>query len=161
MSDWWKFERVEDERKYDLIPEGAFRVRIESADKTQSRTGNDMITIKLAVSGFNNYLWDHIVFLSDNVALTNSKITKLIDSFGIPDEKATDLQYWVGKVGACVVKHEEYNGSINPKVHYYLRKGSKEEQVLPMWVEKKAGTQNTNTTATKVEIDISPDELPF
>ena len=44
------------------IPPGEYRVRIEAAEETTSKAGNEMIKLTLAVSGMNSKLWYYLVF---------------------------------------------------------------------------------------------------
>ena len=120
MSEW-NFSR-EEQPSFVPIPEGAHRVRIASAEKVVSKSDNphDMITLKLDVSGHAGYLFDHIVFLPDRPEITNRKLTAVFDSFKDIKEGDFNLKNWVGKVGAAQVKHEDYKGNQQAKVHYYI-----------------------------------------
>ena len=80
----WQFKR--EERQFDEIPEGTYRVRIASAEKAVSKTsGNDMLVIKLDVSGQKSHIWRYISFLPDKPEVTNRMLTELFDSFGIEE----------------------------------------------------------------------------
>ena len=115
------------------IPEGKHRVRIKSAEKAVSKTGNDMLSLQFDVSGYPEIVYHYIVFLKDNVQLTNQKLTQFFDSFkDIPDGEF-DMSKWIGKVGACTIKHEEYNDNINAKVGYFIHADKQGD--LPAWVE--------------------------
>lgn len=118
MSEW-NFSR-EEQPSFAPIPEGAYRVRIAEAEKAVSKNGNDMLTLKLDVSGHAGYLFDHIVFLPDRPEITNGKLTRIFDSFKDIKEGDFNLNNWKGKVGAVQVKHEEYNGNQQAKVHHYI-----------------------------------------
>ena len=121
----WKFERQE--QQFQTIPAGDHRVVIESAEKAQSKAGNDMLVIKLRVSGYNSMLWSYIVFLDDHPEVTNGKLTQLFDSFGIEDGNF-NLASYVGKAGACHVKIDE-NGYA--KVAWFIHKNKQDK--LPPW----------------------------
>ena len=145
----WKYERTETE--FQKIPVGKYRCRIEQAEATTSRAGNDMIKLTIAVSGQSRKIWDYIVFMPDNAEITNRKLTALFDSFGI-EEGNFDFQTWVGKVGACMVKWDENEYE---KVNYYINK--KGQETLPAWVEPA-----TDGTGAKSEFTpITDDDIPF
>ena len=50
----WQFKR--EEKVFDEIPAGDHRVVIDSAEKAQSKAGNDMLVIKMRVSGYSSLL---------------------------------------------------------------------------------------------------------
>lgn len=145
----WKFER--EEQKFEIVPVGTHRLRIESAEKAVSRNGKDMIILKLDVSGYSSQIWHYIVFLDDAPQITNRNLTQLFDSFGIEDGDF-NLKHWEGKVGAGMIKHEEYDGESKPKVNYFIHK--KKQADLPAWVEGR-------TERPKLEPVGSEDDLPF
>jgi len=121
----WQFKR--EERTFDEIPAGRYRVRINSAEKAVSNAGNDMLVIKLEVSGQTRLLWDFIPFLPDRPEITNRKLTQLFDAFGIEDGNF-DLASYAGKAGAAQIRHDDDGKA---RLHYYLRKGSAAEAELP------------------------------
>lgn len=121
----WDFKR--EERKFDEIPAGDHRVVIDSAEKAQSRAGNDMLVLKMRVSGYSAMLWHYIVFMDDKPEITNRKLTELFDSFGIEDGNF-ELATYVGKAGAAHVKIDE-NGY--PKIAWLIHK--KKQDKLPPW----------------------------
>jgi hypothetical protein len=140
----WKFERQE--REFETIPVGKHRIRIASVDKAISKSGNDMLTIKFDVSGYSSKIWHYIVFLIDHPEITNRNLTQLFDSFGIPDGDF-DTNKWVGKVGGCMTKEDEYG----VKIRYFLTKKQQEE--LPPW-------KDTGDGKVKFE-ELSDDDYPF
>ncbi len=121
----WNFKRTE--QQYQTIPAGDHRVVIGSAEKAQSKAGNDMLVIKLHVSGYSSMLWHYIVFMDDRPEITNRKLTELFDSFGIEDGDF-NLDGWVGKAGAAHVKIDDQG---YPKVAWLIHK-SKQDR-LPPW----------------------------
>ena len=131
MSELWKYQR--EEQTFEPIPEGAHRIRIKSAEKAISTNGNDMISFQFEVSGYNSLLYHYIVFLDDKPEITNRNLTQFFDSFkDIPDGDF-NMANWIGKVGACVVKHDDYNGQKSAKVRYFL-KADKQDGLAP-WKE--------------------------
>lgn len=130
----WKYERKE--RQFSLVPEGEHRIRIKDAAKAVSKSGRDMLSLQFEVSGRNEILFHYIVFLDDKPEITNRQLTQFFDAFpGIP-EGDFNLQNWIGKVGACRVRHEEsdYNGgTTQARIHYFL--SADKQDALPPWSE--------------------------
>lgn len=128
----WNYQRDESSA-FTPIPVGAHRIRIAKAEKAQSKTGKDMLTLEFDVSGYNSKLYHYIVFLPDKPEITNRNLTQFFDAFkDIPDGDF-NTQNWVGKVGACQVKHEDYNGNPTAKVHYFIKADKQND--LPAWKE--------------------------
>ena len=138
----WNYSREESSGFNTRIPEGKHRVRIKSAEKSQSKKGNDMIILTLDVSGYEDTVYHYITFMPDNPQITNRMLTEVFDSFAQIGEGNFNLQSWVGKVGACNIKHEEYNGNINAKVGRFIPVDKQGE--LPPWKE----TGKAQTAAT-------------
>lgn len=141
----WKFERTE--REFEQVPAGDHRVVIESVDKAQSKAGNDMLVIKLEVSGCSARLWHYIVFMDAHPEITNQKLTEVFDSFGIPDGDF-NLANWIGKAGGAHVKIDDQGYS---KVSYFLKKDKVDK--LPPW--KKSGDKEP-PKPMPVETDETP-----
>lgn len=156
MAIAWNFN-ADDYKENDFapIPVGDHRVRISKAEEKKSQNGNDMIALTLDVSGHSGSLWYYLVFMPNNPQMTNQKLGQIFSSFGItPGDMNT--ANWVGKVGACRVKHELYNGENSAKVSYFLTK--EKQETLPAWSEpagKSSVTGNTNF------VDVAADDLPF
>lgn len=153
----WNFQR-EESNGFELIPVGEHRVRIESADKSVSKNGKEMIIMKLAVSGYSASIWHYIVFLPETPEITNRNITQVLDSFDIPDSEVFNLAKWAGKVGACRVKHETYNEEVTAKVNYFIHK--RKQGVLPAWKEVGSSSSSKPTELRPVVVN-SDDDLPF
>jgi hypothetical protein len=127
----WSYKR--EEQSFQPIPEGAHRIRIKSAEKAMSKNGNDMLTLQFEVSGSSQLLYHYIVFLDDRPEITNRMLTQFFDSFaGIP-EGDFDMRKWIGKVGACRVKHEEYNGNMRARITSFITADKQDD--LPPWKE--------------------------
>ena len=125
----WQFKR--EEAQFDDIPDGKYRVAIDSAEMAVSKaSGNDMLVLKLKVSGQPGSVWNYIVFLDDRPEITNRMLTQFFDSFGI-EEGNFNLNSYVGMVGGAMIKNEEYVGKNKPKVSYFLSK--KQQETLPPW----------------------------
>ena len=125
----WQFKREESE--FEELAEGRYRVMIVDAEMATSKNGNDMLVIKLQVSGTKRNLWNYIVFLDDRPEITNRMLTQFFDSFGI-EEGNFNLKSYLGKIGGCQVKHEQgQDGKIRAKISYFLSK--KQQDALPPW----------------------------
>lgn len=152
----WNYQRTEN--TYEEIPVGKHRVRIAGAEKAISRGGNDMLVLTLDVSGYIPRLWHYVVFMPDRPEITNRKLTEIFDSFGIADGDF-NLKNWLGKVGACVTKQDEYG----TKVNYFINR--KKQGELPPWKEPtaKGSSPASATSATRDWSDVPTDDndLPF
>lgn len=154
----WNFNADDyQENSFGPIPVGDHRIRIKDAEETQSRNGNDMIKLTLEVSGHSGSLWDYIVFMPDNPQMTNRKLGGIFSSFGIQPGNMNTAS-WKGKVGACRVKHEMYNGEPSAKVAYYLSK-EKQEQ-LPPWSDP-AGRASVTGDGSYAPVTVADGDLPF
>ena len=159
----WTYKREEKQTYTTKVPEGKHRVRIVSAEKAVSKTSNnDMLTIQLDISGYTDKLYHYIVFMPSNPELTNQKLTQFFDSFkDIPDGEF-DMSKWVGKVGACTIKHDKYNGNVNCKVGYFIPADKQGD--LPPWQEVDGMAGGTTGAAIPTDGFVSvPNgvELPF
>lgn len=142
----WSFKR--EESGFKPIPEGVHRIRVSSAEKTVSSNGNDMLTLKFDVSGQSSYIFHNIVFLQDRPEITNRMLTQFFDSFKDIPEGDLNLSNWTGKVGACEIKHEEYNGKTQAKVRYFI--SADKQGSLPPWKEPK---RKDNDEDDNIEVD--------
>jgi len=150
----WQYQREENSNFTTNIPEGKHRIRIKSAEKAVSKSGNDMLALQFDVSGYNTSLYHYIVFLQDKPEITNRNLTQFFDSFkDIPDGEF-DTSKWIGKVGACTVKHEEYNDNINAKVDKFIPADKQGD--LPPWQEM--ASNNASAELTDAQIN---ETLPF
>lgn len=150
MAISWNFNAGDySESNFQPIPVGDHRVRIAEVEELTSSNGNQMIKLVLDVSGHNSTLWHYIVFMQNNPQITNQRLGELWNSFGI-QQGNFNLPSWIGKVGAARVKHENYEGSIKPKVAYFIAKSR--QDTMPPWKEG---------TATKATPAYDPiNELP-
>lgn len=147
----WQFKRTEPE--YAELPEGRYRVLIVDAEMATSQSGNDMLVIKMLVSGTDRYLWNYITFLDDRPEITNRMLTQFFDSFGIADGDF-NLSNYLGRCGGCQVKHDNDGRA---KVHYFIDK--KQQEKLPPW-EGDISKHITKFDDFK-EIPEDEDEMPF
>ena len=159
MSEW-NYQRDES-TSFKPIPEGDHRIRIKSAERKESKTGKQMLAFEFEVSGYNSKIFHNIVFLPDRPEITNRSLTQFFDSFKDIPEGEFELAKWVGKVGACKVKHEEYNGNTNAKVAWFIHKDKQGD--LPPWKEPENGSQTVvGAGAPNVNVPTNvDDEVPF
>jgi len=156
----WDFKR--EEQKFEVLPEGQYRVRIKSADKAVSKNGNDMLVLQFEVSGSNSILFHYIVFMNDRPEITNRMLTQFFDSFKDIPEGDFNMQNWIGKVGAVKVKHEEYNGNPTAKISYFIHKDKQSD--LPQWQEPSNSSPNTGGIGVDADGYLKTEdigELPF
>ena len=144
----WKFQR--EEQQFQELAEGRYRIRIKSAEKAISSKGNDMLAFQFEVSGSNKILYHYITFLNDKPEITNRMLTAFFDSFADIPEGDFNTANWIGKVGACMVKHDEDGRA---KISYFIKKDKQGE--LPPW---------KNSDGTSVDpngfMPISDDDIP-
>lgn len=122
------------------VPVGDHRVRIEEAEETTSKAGNPMIKMTLKASGHNGKLFYYMVFDPANRQMTNKKLGDIYESFQIP-EGTMELLYWIGKVGAAHIKHEDYEGKPTARIAWFLTR--RKQDGLPPWQEADNGTCKT------------------
>lgn len=153
----WDFKREESSGFTTKVPEGKHRIRIKSAEKAVSKSGNDMLVLQFEVSGYEATLYNYITFMPDKPEITNRMLTQFFDSFKDIKEGDFNMQNWIGKVGACTVKHEEYNGNTNAKIGYFI--AADKQGDLPNWREPD-GTEVDADGFMKVPDSIAG-EMPF
>lgn len=149
-----------EEKNYEPIPAGDYRIRVENAEETVSKSsGNDMVKLTFAVSGKSAKLFFYLVIDPADEKKTNQRFGTFWDSFGIPFGNS-DPQSWIGKVGACRVIHEDYQGEPQAKVKYLINR--KKQTALPAWVEPSAnGSGSTAQNGTPQGYYNAPPEPPM
>lgn len=151
----WNYQRTES-TQFAEIPEGRYRALIDSAEKAVSKSGNDMLVIKMRVSGQTSSIWYYISFLEDRPEITNRMLTQLFDSFGI-EEGNFNLASYVGKAGGIQVKHDDQGRA---RISYLLSKKQQEE--LPPYVGDAVKAPAKVDQNGYMEIPESgDDEIPF
>lgn len=151
----WNYQRDETKPTPKPIPVGKHRIRIAKAEKAVSKTGKDMLTLQFDVSGYNSKLFHYIVFLPDRPEITNRNLTQFFDSFKDIPEGDFNTDHWTGKVGACEVKHEDYNGEPSAKVKFFIKK--EDQANLPAWKEPE---KKSDATVVNVPEGVD-DDVPF
>ena len=154
----WQFQREEDNHQYEVIPEGKHRIRVRSVEAAKSKSDNDMLVIQFEVSGYNSVLFHYITFLNDRPEITNRMLTQFFDSFKDIPEGNFKFSTWEGKVGACVVKHETYNGETRAKLSYFIKADKQGD--LPPWKEPGSTDTGSSGLAGFTEV-VSESDLPF
>lgn len=154
----WEFKR--EEQQFQVLPEGNYRIRVKEADKAISKNGNDMLVLQFEVSGTTRILYHYIVFLNDRPEITNRMLTQFFDSFaGIP-EGDFNMANWIGKVGACHIKHDEYQGQTRERISYFIK--AEKQADLPAWQEPaNAGGGAKVDGDGFMEIPEGDEDLPF
>lgn len=152
MANWTYNPNQYEERDFAIIPEGNHRVRISDVVEKVFKSGNEGFEITLEVSGHSSKLWHYLVLDRSNEQRTNQNIGAFFNCFGITGNSLGNGQQWIGKVGGCRVKHEDYNGSKSAKVQYLLSRSKQDE--LPPW-------QGKTTTAQPQPAVVDPEDLPF
>ena len=157
----WKFN-ADDYKENDFKPldPGDYRVRIAEAEETTAKSsGNDMIKLTLDVSGHASRLWYYLVLSPDNPQRVNQKLGQIFSSFGITPGDM-NVANWVGKVGACRTKHDQYNGETKAVVSYFLSK--EKQETLPPWQEAPGKASVTGNTLAGFEgVASDENDLPF
>lgn len=156
MSIAWNYDPSQyQEKNFDLIPQGDYRLRIADVVEKTFKSGNPGYEITMDVSGHMSKVWFYLVLDSSNPAQTNQRIGEFFDSFGIMGTQMGAGKQWIGAVGAGRIKHDEYNGKTSAKVAYLIGRGRQDK--LAPWKNAATGTPTPTPTA-QVEI---PSDLPF
>lgn len=145
----WNFKR--EESIFAPLPEGRYRIRVKDVEKARSRNGNDMLVIQFNVSGSMKILYHYIVFMPERPEMTNRMLTQFFDSFKDIAMGDFELSHWIGKVGACMIRHEEYNGEKRERISYFISADKQDD--LPPWQEDSSGNTN-NTPSSNTGYDI-------
>ena len=156
----WQFNPTDYDPNGFLIPVGKYRVRIEDAEETTSKSsGYPMIKLILKVSGYNPKIWYFLTLNKEKSEYVNQKLGELWNSFDIPVGNL-NLESWKGKVGGASIRHELDNNEVmQAKINFFLRRSEVEK--LPAWQEKGS---NTTTTTTSNNDNIDPvmyEPVPF
>ena len=154
----WKYNAADYQaNKFELIPPGTYRVRIEDAKEEISKSkGYPMVKMTLKVSGYNSHIWHYMVFINtdaESVRRTNDNLGRIFDSFNITPGDF-NLEHWKGRVGAAEVKNAPDNkGTMRAGVSYFIKRS--EQDKLPIWQEH---------PVAKIEpemVDFENDQPPF
>lgn len=149
----WEYKR--EEAQFKQLPEGDYRIRIRSAEKAISKKGNDMLALQFDVSGSSQILYHYIVFMDDRPEITNRLLTQFFDSFDSIPEGDFDMRKWIGKAGACKVRHDEDGRA---KIHYFL--SGKRAEALPPWRDASGAAVDKDGFMTPPAGDTPFEDLP-
>ncbi len=158
----WNFNADDyEERSFDLIPVGNHRIRVAEIEEMTSSKGNQMLKFTFDVSGYKSKLFWYLVFLPDNPKITNQNIGDFCESFGIEPPSLQGLLNSKGKVGACRVKHEEYEGDKQARLHYFLKRDKQDS--LPPWQEpsNSNGSSTAPIPVVSAFADLDDGDIPF
>lgn len=151
----WSYQR--EETSFAPLPEGKYRIRVKEVEKAESKSGNEMLVFQFDVSGSAKTIYYYLVFMPDRPEITNGKLTQFFDSFkDIPDGDF-NLQNWVGKVGAAMIKHEEYNGEKRERISYFIK--ADKQDSLPPWQEDNSAPIGSGKAF--VEVAATEYDVPF
>jgi hypothetical protein len=151
----WQFKR--EEAEFQILPEGIYRVRVKSAEKAISQSGNDMLALQFEVSGSNAILYHYITFIDDKPEITNRMLTQFFDSFKDIEEGDFKLANWIGKVGAAKVKHDEWNGKEKAVLHYFIKADKQGD--LPPWKEPEKSSESGSNGNGNGFVEVSDKEV--
>lgn len=123
-----------EERSFEPLPAGKYRVRIDNVEPKQSKNGNMYFAFELAVSGDNRKIWHNLVLTSDK-KVTNDKLGAFFKAFGITDYNLNNWAQWAGRVGGAKTKIRPAEGQYEAKaeIHYFLP--PEETEKLGPWKE--------------------------
>ena len=142
----WDYQR--EEQHFEPLPEGKYRIRVKSVEKAMSSKGNDMLVFQFDVSGSNKVIYYYLVFMADRPEITNGKLTQFFDSFKDIKDGDFNTANWVGKVGACMIKHEDYQGEKRERISYFIKADKQGD--LPSW--KEGGTKGTGFAPAQYDV---------
>lgn len=143
----WSYQR-EEGSNFAPLPEGKYRIRVKSVEKAQSKNGNEMLVLQFDVSGSAKTLYYYIVFMPDRPEITNGKLTQFFDSFKDIKDGDLDIYNWIGKVGAAMIKHEEYNGEKRERISYFIK--ADKQASLPPWDEKSLHSTDAESSTSSI-----------
>ena len=154
MAIEWRFNPDDyNPDRFELVPPGDYRVRIEDAEEKTSKSGYPMVQMRLKVSGYNGSIWHYMVFMSytpERVKITNDNLGRIFDSFGI-QQGDLNLEHWKGKVGAAHVKNEPDNkNNMRAVIGYFIQRAKQDE--LAGWQEHAVGRINPEMVNPDVPI---------
>ena len=160
MANWTFDPSQYEEKNFEIIPVGDYRVRVADVVEKTFSSGNQGYEITLDVSGKNSKLWFYLVLDPSNPQQTNQRIGDFFNSFGITNPAMGSGKQWIGCVGAVRVKHDEYQGQKSAKVAYVIARSRQDK--LPAWQNPTGGTTQAAPAPAPTNDFVSiPDNLPF
>lgn len=138
-------ENVQETPQYKLPPIDDYTVKIMKGEEKISKTGKSMICLnaKIQHKDYHNELFEYIV--DDEYA--QQKIFNICTALGIPVTKGMPVtpQLFVGKTGTVRIKHDQYNGETNARIHYW----------------KKPAETHSSPASSSPASSVTPDDIPF
>ena len=114
-------------RNFAIIPEGDYRVTINSVTERLFNSGNEGFEIMLDVTNHSSKLWHYLVLDPNDPKKTNQRLGMFFDSFAIHDTDLSHYTDWVGRDGAVRVKHNQYNGEFKANVAFCLSRSQQKK----------------------------------
>lgn len=116
---------------YQAPPIGEYVFKIVKLDKTYSKSGDPMAKLQLQLEAPGNpTVFDYLV-LRESLAW---KLCSFFVSVGLmePGEDLAKMPWdeVEGARGRCKIKHEEYNGKVQPKIDQYLPRPVTTQQAI-------------------------------
>jgi hypothetical protein len=147
-------------QKESLFPKGEYSFEVMEAKETTSKSGNDMIKIKLNVfdndSERSQFVYDYLMEAMHFKLRHFCCATGLISNYEAGSLKASDC---VGKTGVCRLKiKEDLTGEYPPKneiADYVIKQ--KESEEAPIVKSLKEATKKSAPVAK----DMADDDIPF
>lgn len=159
MANWTYDPSQYEERNFETIPPGDYRLRITDVVEKNFKSGNAGYEFTLDVNGYNSKVWFYLVLDPSNPQQTNQRIGDFFDSFGITNHAMGSGRQWIGTVGAGRIKHEEYMGKTFAKVAYLISR--KKQDKLPPWQGSTVQQGRPAMSSMGNIPSVSPDDLPF
>ena len=158
MANWKYNPENYNESGFGLIPEGNYRVRIESALEKESRSGKDMVELTLAVSGYSTKIWYYLVFDNSNermIQMTDQRLGSIYDSFNI-EPGDFNFDNWEGRTGGARIRQRaDNNGTMRSEISYFMTR--KKVAALPAWIEP--GQKPAQSEIQDVQDDVINPEM--
>lgn len=110
---------------FDPLPIGEYQFTISAAEEKVSSNGNDMIVLTLDIDrpeGGIAKVWTNLTFTPKAMGIVKSAC----DAMGLGDKVRSgelSAEDFLGAMGRCKLKHEEYQGVVRERVHYFIPGG--------------------------------------
>ena len=136
-------ENVQETPAFKIPPVGDYNVLITKGEEKISKSGKNMIvlTVKIQHPEYHNEIFDYIV----DGEYAQQRIFNILKSCGITPTKGMSITHntFVNRSGKVRIKHEEYNGETQLRIHYW----------------KAAASAPVEAEAPKS--GVNPDDIPF
>jgi hypothetical protein len=113
----WKYTEPT-KRTFDVLPEGDYSCTVlECSGLEKSKTGKDMITVKLDISG--KHVWYRPWSGKTKDGDVRDNISEFLKAVNKVPKGEMNWQSVVGAKGKCRIKHGEYNGDVTNEVGWF------------------------------------------